>query len=66
MEVCTTFISSESDQSAQVLYSLADESINEQVVIDSTSAINYESWQSNAYGSGFDVSLHESTVKILF
>lgn len=34
---------------------MADDSINEEVVIDSTSAVNYESWQSNAYGSGFDV-----------
>ena len=31
--------------------------INEEVVIDSTSAPNYDAWQTNAHGTGAEVSL---------
>jgi hypothetical protein len=40
-----------------VLYALADDEINTQVVIDSTSAPNYDAWQTNAHGTGADVSI---------
>jgi hypothetical protein len=35
-----------------VIYSFVDSGINEQVVIDSTDAPNYQAWQSNIYGPG--------------
>lgn len=34
---------------------MIDQSIYSEVVIDSTHAANYDAWQTNAFGSGFDV-----------
>ena len=40
----------------QILYDLANDEINIEVVIDSTHAPNYDAWQNNVYGTGADVS----------
>ncbi|RYY81667.1 hypothetical protein EON63_14940, partial [archaeon] len=37
-----------------VLYSITDQIINTEVVIDSTSAPNYDLWHTNAHGTGFN------------
>lgn len=37
-----------------VLYTLTDQIINYEVVIDSTSAPNYDLWHTNAHGTGYD------------
>ncbi len=37
------------------MYKLADDSINEEVVIDSPSAKNYAIWKTNTEGKGFEV-----------
>jgi hypothetical protein len=34
---------------------MADDSISEEVVIDSKDALNYETWQTNLYGQGAKV-----------
>ncbi len=38
-----------------MLYSVIDSVLDEQVVIDSTSAPNYQAWQTNAEGPGLKV-----------
>lgn len=37
-----------------ILYKLVDVALNEEVVIDSTDAPSYETWQTNTVGKGFD------------
>lgn len=39
-----------------MIYKLADDTINDEVVVDSTDASGYEMWQTNASGEGEEVS----------
>lgn len=45
-----------SDSFAQVIYRLVDDGIDEQVIMDSSSNPNFQSFQTNTYGDGYDVS----------
>jgi hypothetical protein len=50
-----------------MVYTLIDDGVNDEVVIDSPGAPNYGAWSSNAYGSdGYDVSSRLSFIIYLF
>ncbi len=56
VSVILSWITFESNFSvSKVLYKIADDGINSEVVIDSTSAVNYDVWKTNTVGKGAEV-----------